>query len=85
MLVIALPWEGATVDQVRRAGGAAARPMTAPFGVLAVVDSAVPVDRLLALGAWTVRDARGIASHCGEDASSLTCLPVSARSASRCF
>ncbi|MBN8189243.1 hypothetical protein JF540_21380 [Salipiger thiooxidans] len=68
VLVIAPPWAGTAADLVRRAGGAPVGPVTAPFGALAVFDSAAPVDRLLALGAWTVRDARGIASLCGGDA-----------------
>ncbi|MBR9840786.1 MAG: hypothetical protein GYB50_23265 [Rhodobacteraceae bacterium] len=68
VLVIAPPWAGTAAELVRRAGGAPVGPVTAPFGALAVFDSAAPVDRLLALGAWTVRDARSIASLCGGDA-----------------
>ncbi len=64
VLVIAPPWAGTAADVVRRAGGAPVGPVSAPFGALAVFDSAAPVDRLLALGAWTVRDA----SLCGGDA-----------------
>ena len=65
VLVVAPPWGQAAAALVLAAGGQPVGPPAAPFGTLAVFDQPVPLERLAALGAWTVRDARTLASLCG--------------------
>ncbi|KAA8609055.1 hypothetical protein AL036_04880 [Salipiger aestuarii] len=65
VLVIAPPWSVGAAALVLRAGGQPVGPFSAPFGTLAVFDTAPPVSQLVSLGAWTVRDARFISSICG--------------------
>ncbi len=65
VLVIAPPWSDGAGSMIAKAGGRAIGPGAASFGALAVFDGAAPVTQRRALGAWSVRDARAMASLCG--------------------
>lgn len=66
VLVIAPPWSGGAGAVIAQAGGRPIGPAAASFGALALFDGAAPVAELRALGAWSVRDARAMASLCGD-------------------
>lgn len=65
VLIIAPPWGDGADTMALQAGGALVGPYQARFGALAIFDGMAPVQRLISLGAWSVRDGRVMASLCG--------------------
>ena len=65
VLVIAPPWGPGAAAIVARAGGKAVGPVDAAFGTLAAFDGTIPVEKMRALGAWSVRDGASLALICG--------------------
>ncbi|SDY26771.1 hypothetical protein [Citreimonas salinaria] len=65
VLVIAPPWGAGAAAIVAAAGGTALGPIEAPFATLARFEETVPVERMRALGAWSVRDGAALANICG--------------------